>query len=330
MRGVGDRRAGIELDEIKENENVYEELDKKCINSDTYDNEKTEKKTKKENMDTTKVVIVLLCVVVAALVVAVATVSSVVYFGVTDGGWTDWEDWRACSVTCGTGFTTRIRTCSNPRPSIMGRYCDGTSLQVQSCNNTSCSVTDGGWTGWEDWGACSVTCGAGITTRIRSCSNPRPSVMGRYCDGTFVQVQTCNSGSCSGDSVGFSVYGPYPNSGGNSLTFKRTLYNNNDVFNMTSGEFVCQKVGLYLFISTLLRTNDTISSLSCKYYKNYDMSIAYGSHASSNNASDNPSGTTSILYYLKPGDRVYLGSCRGMNYMARGSGFTGLLINPMH
>ncbi|XP_053387076.1 hemicentin-1-like isoform X1 [Mercenaria mercenaria] len=249
---------------------------------------------------------------------------------VTDGSWTDWEDWGACSVTCGTGFTTRIRTCSNPRPSIMGRYCDGTSLQVQSCKNTSCSVTDGGWTDWEDWGACSVTCGTGFTTRIWTCSNPRTSIMGRYCDGTSVQVQSCKNSSCSGESVGFTVHWPYANSGGNPLTFKTALYNNNDVFNMTSGEFVCQREGPYLFISVLLRTDNTSSYISCNFYKNNDKSIAYGSFASSNSLVSNPSSSSSILYHLKPGDRVYLGSCKGMQYMANGSGFTGLLINPMH
>ncbi|XP_053387078.1 hemicentin-1-like isoform X3 [Mercenaria mercenaria] len=389
----------IKLNELEANEGDYDIIKRGGDMEENYQNVKTERKTnsdktgvEKEKRDKTKIVIALLGCIVSGLVVAVV-LSNLVLFSilqkfvtngkwtswgdwgacsvtcgigittrirtcsnprpstmgqycegtsdqvqicgnsscsVTDGSWTDWEDWGACSVTCGTGFTTRIRTCSNPRPSIMGRYCDGTSLQVQSCKNTSCSVTDGGWTDWEDWGACSVTCGTGFTTRIWTCSNPRTSIMGRYCDGTSVQVQSCKNSSCSGESVGFTVHWPYANSGGNPLTFKTALYNNNDVFNMTSGEFVCQREGPYLFISVLLRTDNTSSYISCNFYKNNDKSIAYGSFASSNSLVSNPSSSSSILYHLKPGDRVYLGSCKGMQYMANGSGFTGLLINPMH
>ncbi|XP_053387077.1 hemicentin-1-like isoform X2 [Mercenaria mercenaria] len=248
---------------------------------------------------------------------------------VTDGGWTDLEDWRACSVTCGTGFTTRIRTCSNPRPSIMGRYCYGTSLQVQSCKNTSCSVTDGSWTDWEDWGACSVTCGTGFTTRIRTCSNPRPSIMGRYCDGTSLQVQSCKNTSCSDGSFGFSVYNPIWDYDDTTMKFLTAYYNDNDVFNMTSGEFVCKKEGLYLFISTLIREDVDISFIDCYLMKNYTI-IGYGGIASSNNASDIPSGTSSVLHHLRPGDRVYLSLCEGLHYASMESSFTGVLINPMH
>ncbi|XP_053387083.1 uncharacterized protein LOC123545588 [Mercenaria mercenaria] len=91
MRSGGKRRADIEL-EVKQNEEVYEKIDKKNVNNDIYENLKTEKKTKTnsirhEDIDKIKVVTVLLCVVVAALVVAAVTVSSVVFFGVTDGGW---------------------------------------------------------------------------------------------------------------------------------------------------------------------------------------------------------------------------------------------------
>ncbi|XP_053387082.1 uncharacterized protein LOC123541758 isoform X3 [Mercenaria mercenaria] len=325
MRGVGDRRAGIELDEIKENENVYEELDKKCINSDTYDNEKTEKKTKKENMDTTKVVIVLLCVVVAALVVAVATVSSVVYFGVTDGGWTDWEDWRACSVTCGTGFTTRIRTCSNPRPSIMGRYCDGTSLQVQSCNNTSCSVTDGGWA---DWGVCSVTCGGGFTTRMLQCANPRPSITGRFCDGTSLQVQSCNNTACSGSSAAVFVYNTTDDSG-HPLHFQNAFFNSDNAFNMISSIFECKQEGVYFFVNTISRKKGCSGSTYCSFYINDERS-SFAGYADSIDDDSYPSGTEAVLHYLKPGDRVYIGGCRNASCIDSSSSFTGFIINAVY
>ncbi|XP_053387079.1 uncharacterized protein LOC128550946 [Mercenaria mercenaria] len=339
-KSPGVDKPSIKLNELEANEGDYAIITRGGDMEETYQNVKTERKVNsdkigvsKEKRDKTKIVIVLLGCVVSGLVVAVVfsilVIFSIHQKPVTNGDWTSWADWGACSVTCGIGITTRIRTCSNPRPSTMGQYCEGTSDQVQICGNSSCSVTDGGWTDWENWRACSVTCGTGFTTRIRTCSNPKPSIMGRYCDGTSLQVQSCSNTSCSDGGFGFSVHRPIWNSGDTTMKFNAAAYNDNDVFNITSGEFVCQKEGLYLLISTFLRVYNTTGSIDCNFYKNSKF-IGYGPLASSNNASDHPSATSSILHHLKPGDRVYLGSCEGLRYAAGGSSFTGVLINPMH
>ncbi|XP_053390854.1 hemicentin-1-like [Mercenaria mercenaria] len=207
-KSPGVDKPSIKLNELEANEGDYAIITRGGDMEETYQNLKTERKVNsekigvsKEKRDKTKFVIVLLGCVVSGLVVAVVfsilVIFSIHQKPVTNGGWTSWADWGACSVTCGIGITTRIRTCSNPRPSTMGQYCEGTSDQVQICDNSSCSVTDGDWTSWGDWGACSVTCGIGITTRIRTCSNPRPSTMGQYCEGTSDQVQICGNSSCS-------------------------------------------------------------------------------------------------------------------------------------
>ncbi|XP_060579285.1 IgGFc-binding protein-like isoform X2 [Ruditapes philippinarum] len=51
---------------------------------------------------------------------------------------------------------------------------------------------DGDWSSWENWGPCSASCGGGIQSRHRTCSNPRPSLLGRYCDRSPDETRTCN------------------------------------------------------------------------------------------------------------------------------------------
>ena len=55
-----------------------------------------------------------------------------------DGGWTDWGGWSNCTKTCGGGFKTRDRGCTNPAPSISGKYCEGKSQDVAACIGGKC------------------------------------------------------------------------------------------------------------------------------------------------------------------------------------------------
>lgn len=54
-----------------------------------------------------------------------------------DGGWGEWSKWQ-CSVTCGGGDGTRSRTCSNPRPNIFGKLCQGSHESTGRCNEFPC------------------------------------------------------------------------------------------------------------------------------------------------------------------------------------------------
>lgn len=54
-----------------------------------------------------------------------------------DGGWSSWSPW-SCSVTCGGGEGFRTRTCSNPRPNIYGRLCQGSPTATGKCNDFPC------------------------------------------------------------------------------------------------------------------------------------------------------------------------------------------------
>lgn len=112
-----------------------------------------------------------------------------------NGGWSAWEGWSRCSLTCGGGFQTRMRTCTNPPPSSGGAMCSGTSSQSQPCNTNHCPV-NGGWSLWGAWGSCSKSCGDGSQVRMRNCTSPPPSNGGALCVGSSSQSQSCNSEAC--------------------------------------------------------------------------------------------------------------------------------------
>ena len=44
---------------------------------------------------------------------------------VVDGGWGDWSEFGACSVTCASGVRRRERKCDFPVPKNGGKQCVG-------------------------------------------------------------------------------------------------------------------------------------------------------------------------------------------------------------
>jgi hypothetical protein len=62
---------------------------------------------------------------------------------VTNGGWSDWEPWGICTVTCDYGIISRRRNCSSPTPSLGGQYCNGDASEYQICKSKPCSGKDG-------------------------------------------------------------------------------------------------------------------------------------------------------------------------------------------
>ncbi|XP_063678147.1 SCO-spondin-like [Bolinopsis microptera] len=115
-----------------------------------------------------------------------------------DGEWSSFSDWSECSVVCGGGSQSRIRSCSNPAPANGGVDCNGDDSESQNCNADPCPV-DGGWSEFSDWSECSVACGGGSQNRIRSCSNPAPANGGVDCNGDDSESQDCNADPCPVD-----------------------------------------------------------------------------------------------------------------------------------
>ncbi|XP_061184993.1 uncharacterized protein LOC133193009 [Saccostrea echinata] len=112
-----------------------------------------------------------------------------------DGNWASWGSYGACSLTCGGGVQSRSRTCTNPAPQYQGKSCSGSSTSSRSCNTHNCPI-DGFWAGWGSWATCTETCGGGVQSRSRSCSNPTPQYGGAYCSGFSSDTQRCNTHNC--------------------------------------------------------------------------------------------------------------------------------------
>ncbi|VDP21938.1 unnamed protein product, partial [Onchocerca flexuosa] len=72
--------------------------------------------------------------------------------------WSEWQEWSACSVSCGQGVIIRERVC-------MGHNCIGKRVEVMPCHAGRCLM----WSTWQEWSECSVTCGSGVQQRYRSC-----------------------------------------------------------------------------------------------------------------------------------------------------------------
>ena len=57
---------------------------------------------------------------------------------VVDGGWTLWEDYDKCSVSCGGGEQVSKRSCSNPSPAHGGKECVGETERRRKCGEIPC------------------------------------------------------------------------------------------------------------------------------------------------------------------------------------------------
>ncbi|XP_052787344.1 coadhesin-like [Mya arenaria] len=125
---------------------------------------------------------------------ASTTVETVTLF---EGHWGPWSTYSACSATCGSDVTrTRLRHC------ISGVCPTGNSSQSIACHMSDCPVTavDGHWSTWST-STCTVTCGTGLATSTRTCTNPAPSHGGQTCPGSSIRHSYCriSSSQCSVD-----------------------------------------------------------------------------------------------------------------------------------
>ncbi|KAL4230423.1 Scavenger receptor Cys-rich [Mactra antiquata] len=109
-----------------------------------------------------------------------------------NGGWSSWNNWAGCAVTCGIGLETRGRFCSNPYPDPFGRFCPGDSQEERLCWATPC--LDGNWSAWSAWSTCTATCQGGLTKRTRQCDTSYP---GHNCDGHAEEYKVCNRILCT-------------------------------------------------------------------------------------------------------------------------------------
>ncbi|RDD36819.1 SCO-spondin, partial [Trichoplax sp. H2] len=107
----------------------------------------------------------------------------------TNGGWSDWSKWSSCSVTCGSGINTRVRSCTNPAPAANGNDCIGNAIETKSCSLDACPV-DCKWSQWSAWSNCSHPCN-GLEYRKRDKTEPIND--GKKCTAASYQKRSCIS-----------------------------------------------------------------------------------------------------------------------------------------
>nr|XP_014342845.1 PREDICTED: SCO-spondin [Latimeria chalumnae] len=82
---------------------------------------------------------------------------------------------------------TVLRDCNN---------CSCVSGQISNCTEVICDV-NGDWSAWTPWSECSASCGTGLQSRYRFCTDPPPSGNGLPCIGPEREGQPCNMQTCS-------------------------------------------------------------------------------------------------------------------------------------
>nr|XP_040563549.1 SCO-spondin-like isoform X6 [Lepeophtheirus salmonis] len=115
-----------------------------------------------------------------------------------DGEWARWTRWSPCSTSCGTGFRSRSRACSDPIPRYGGNKCSGSPTETVKCFSTFCPIA-GRWSSWQQWGQLSVSCGEGTRQRQRRCDSPAPAHRGASCIGESSQTNTLFIKECPVD-----------------------------------------------------------------------------------------------------------------------------------
>uniref|UniRef100_A0A8C6NY30 ADAM metallopeptidase with thrombospondin type 1 motif, 10 n=1 Tax=Nothobranchius furzeri TaxID=105023 RepID=A0A8C6NY30_NOTFU len=95
-------------------------------------------------------------------------------------------------------------------PAAEGTICQTNTIEKGWCFKKVCVAygtrpegVDGGWGLWSPWGECSRTCGGGVSSSVRHCDSPRPTIGGKYCLGERKRFRSCNIDECPAGSRDF-------------------------------------------------------------------------------------------------------------------------------
>jgi len=108
-----------------------------------------------------------------------------------DCQWGDWGAWTICKPTCGTVYISSNRK-QLSQQAAGGRPCDGEDVRHDVCSvREPCLRIDCKWSDWNEWSACSKTCGTGTTFRLRKIEIPAGSG-GAECEGNEWDQMRCS------------------------------------------------------------------------------------------------------------------------------------------
>jgi len=120
----------------------------------------------------------------------------------------EWQEWSACSASCGTGVKERIRSVLK-HAAFGGTPCDSTN-EDESCNTQSCDQ-DCILAEWCEWTACDKECGGGSQSRVRHIATEASGE--GHCAGeesnARLQFQDCNTQTCEEVIMGLNETRPY-------------------------------------------------------------------------------------------------------------------------
>ncbi|KAJ8921346.1 hypothetical protein NQ315_002961 [Exocentrus adspersus] len=102
---------------------------------------------------------------------------------------------------------TSEESCSgNGEPPVDGTKCG----ENKWCFHSKCveigqrpEAMHGGWGEWGSFSSCSRSCGGGVSSSTRDCTNPVPEHGGRYCLGERKKVKICNTNPCPADTPSY-------------------------------------------------------------------------------------------------------------------------------
>ncbi|KAL0979470.1 hypothetical protein UPYG_G00185490 [Umbra pygmaea] len=79
----------------------------------------------------------------------------------------------------------------------------GRCVSPDQLRSSPSMVVHGSWSTWTQFSPCSRTCGGGVTSRTRQCSNPRPAFGGNDCKGRDTEALLCQQQSCEQTQLAF-------------------------------------------------------------------------------------------------------------------------------
>ena len=126
--------------------------------------------------------------------------------------WGSWNQYSICSKSCGSGIQSRSR--SKRVTEKYGGKCHGSSTYKRSCNTQNCPSNlnlqnisrysalyslvkisvNCLWGSWNQFSACSKSCGKGTQTRSRS--KRVTEKYGGKCYGSSTYRRSCNTQNC--------------------------------------------------------------------------------------------------------------------------------------
>eukprot|EP00929_Paragymnodinium_shiwhaense_P022475 TRINITY_DN14355_c0_g1_i1.p1 TRINITY_DN14355_c0_g1~~TRINITY_DN14355_c0_g1_i1.p1 ORF type:complete len:1588 (-),score=276.87 TRINITY_DN14355_c0_g1_i1:155-4918(-) len=119
----------------------------------------------------------------------------------------DWGEWGECSADCGSGIKFRERKVTR-EASKAGKACTGNLKMVVPCHALACKKVDCQWRDWEEWSACSRSCGGGTKHRNRVV-HQAPQHGGLECDAKDkTEAAACGDETCdqNGEDAAWDVW----------------------------------------------------------------------------------------------------------------------------